>query len=244
MRKRLSLESDIIMGPLLALPMVVVMLGLIAYPFVSAFSTSMTVKMVGYPGHFAWFKNYVDLVKDELFRRTVVNSFAYTIVAVVLKLVIGMAMALVLNRAIRFRQFFRGLLLLPWVLPTVVISLNWLWVFDADNGILNWTLMNLGIVRDPVRWLSDPLLAMLCAIMVNTWRGFPFFGATLLTRASGHSGRAIRVGADRRSEWLTDIPIYHDSRAALCSAHHHAPIDALDLQRFSNRVGPHRRQSL
>jgi ABC-type sugar transport system permease subunit len=91
-----------------------------------------------------------------------------------------MGMALILNERIVARGFFRGLLLLPWVMPTVVTALTWRWIFDGSFGVLNYILKSLSLISSPVPWLAEPTLAMLTVILANTWRGFPFFGITLL----------------------------------------------------------------
>ena len=107
------------------------------------------------------------------------NGFIFTIGSVSLKAVVGMIMALVLNRRIVLRGFFRGLLLLPWVAPTVVTTLAWRWILDL-MGVFNYILTNIGILQLPVPWLAKYWPALFSLVMVNAWRGFPFFGVTLL----------------------------------------------------------------
>jgi len=88
------------------------------------------------------FENYVRLTYDGFFQRAVVNSFTFTFASVGLKLVLGMGMALVLTSKIRFRSFWTGVLLIPWVAPTVVSALNFLWIFDYSLGVLNYLLVH------------------------------------------------------------------------------------------------------
>src|SRR5262249_16033778 len=97
------------------------------------------------------------------------------------KLVLGMVMAIVLTSAIRWRSFWTGVLLIPWVAPTVVSALNFLWIFDYSLGVLNYLLVKVfHILPQGVGWLSEPKTAMLSVIGVNIWRGFPFFGISFL----------------------------------------------------------------
>jgi ABC-type sugar transport system permease subunit len=92
-----------------------------------------------------------------------------------------MAMALVLNARIRFRSFWTGVLLIPWVAPTVVSALNFLWIYDYSLGVLNYILVRVtGLLPQGVGWLSEPGTAMASVIAVNVWRGFPFFGISFL----------------------------------------------------------------
>jgi multiple sugar transport system permease protein len=174
------LGADFALGYLMLLPLVVVLFGLLAYPTISALSITLQDKTIGLPGRFIGLQNYYQLLfKDPIFWRVVQNGFIFTIGSVSLKLVLGMTIALVLNRRIVLRGFFRGLILMPWVAPTVVTALAWRWILDL-MGVLNYILTNIGILKLPVPWLAKYGPAMFSLIMVNAWRGFPFFGVTLL----------------------------------------------------------------
>jgi len=175
------LGSDYRLGFLFVLPIVVLVLGLVAYPFGYAVFLSMTRKYVGLPPVFVGLENYVKLTGDGFFRRAVWNSFVFTFGSVAVKLVVGMAMALVLNSRVRFRSFWTGVLLIPWVAPTVVSALNFLWIFDYSLGVLNYMLVRVfHVLPQGVGWLSEPGTAMASVIGVNIWRGFPFFGISFL----------------------------------------------------------------
>jgi ABC-type sugar transport system permease subunit len=178
--KRL-LGPDYRLGYLFVVPMVVLVFALVAYPFCYAIYLSLTRKYVGVPPVFVGFDNYIKLTWDGFFQRAVVNSFVFTFGSVGVKLVLGMGMALVLTSRIRFRSFFTGLLLIPWVAPTVVSALNFLWIYDYSLGVLNYLLVRvLHLLPQGVGWLSEPNTAMASVIAVNVWRGFPFFGISFL----------------------------------------------------------------
>ena len=178
---RRLLGADWRLGYAFVLPIVLLVLGLVAYPFCYAVYLSLTRKYVGVPPVFIGLDNYVKLASDGFFRRAVVNSFVFTFGSVAVKLVLGMAMALVLTSKIRFRGFFTGVLLIPWVAPTVVSALNFLWIYDYSLGVLNYLLVRVfRILPTGVGWLSEPNTAMASVITVNIWRGFPFFGISLL----------------------------------------------------------------
>ncbi len=174
------LGRDWVLGFLFVAPLVLLVLGLIAYPFVYAVYLSMTRKFIGYPAQWAGFENYVVLWNDQAFRRTVVNSIEYTFFAEVFKFLLGLAMALVLNARIRVKSFFDAVLLLPWVIPTVVSVLAWYWIYDGLFGVLNYILLQGHILNKPLAWLGEPATALAAVIVVNVWRGFPFFGITFL----------------------------------------------------------------
>ena len=175
------LGPDYRLGFLFTLPLVALVLSLVAYPFCYALYLSMTQKYVGMPPVFVGFDNYVKLTFDGFFQRAVYNSFIFTGGSVLIKLFLGMGMALVLTSAIRFRSFWTGVLLIPWVAPTVVSALNFLWIFDYSLGVLNYLLVKVfGILPQGVGWLSEPGTAMASVIGVNVWRGFPFFGISFL----------------------------------------------------------------
>jgi ABC-type sugar transport system permease subunit len=175
------LGPDWRLGFLFVLPIVTLVLALVAYPFCYAIYLSMTRKFVGVPPVFVGFENYVRLASDGFFLRAVWNSLIFTFGSVVFKLGLGMAMALVLTSNIRFRSVFTGILLVPWVAPTVVSALNFLWIYDGSLGVLNYLLVKVfRILPQGVGWLSEAGTAMASVIFVNIWRGFPFFGISFL----------------------------------------------------------------
>src|ERR1051325_11480128 len=171
---RRVLGPDWRIGSLFILPIRIPVPSLGAYPFSYAIYLSMTRKFVGMPPVFVGFENYIRLAHDGFFLRAVWNSFIFTFGSVVVKLGLGVLMALVLTSNIRFRSFFTGVLLVPWVAPTVVTALNFLWIYDGSLGVLNYLLVKvLHVLPQGVGWLSEPHTAMGSVIFVNIWRGFP-----------------------------------------------------------------------
>jgi multiple sugar transport system permease protein len=161
-------------------PTLLVILFLVAYPFFSAVYLSVQDKMVGSPGRYVGLNNYLELFRDEVFLRTAWNTVVYTVVAVGLKFVLGLTMALILDQERRFNNFFRTLLFVPWAVPVVIVALNWRWIFDDLSGFLNNFLITFHITHDIISWLSDPALAMGCVIAVVVWAGTPFYSMTFL----------------------------------------------------------------
>ncbi|HET7343965.1 MAG TPA: sugar ABC transporter permease, partial [Methylomirabilota bacterium] len=181
-RSRRAWRGDAGTALVLLAPLFVLVGGLVVYPLYRAVWLSFTDKLVGYPERFVGLKNYLYLINDDTFRTVAVNSFVFTLGSVALKIITGLAMALVLANTWRWRNFFRGLLLLPWITSTVIIALTWRWMFDAfpGRGFLNSALMDLGVLGHPIAFMATPAGAMAAVIVANWWRGFPFFGVSYL----------------------------------------------------------------
>src|SRR5256712_14197561 len=118
--------------------------------------------MVGAPGGFVGLDNDGSLFRDEVFLRTAWNSVLYTGVAVALKFVLGLTMALILDQERRFNNVFRTLLFVPWAVPVVIVALNWRWIFDDLSGFLNNFLITTHLTSNIIPWLSDPGLPTAC----------------------------------------------------------------------------------
>jgi multiple sugar transport system permease protein len=173
-------ENENLLGYLVIAPALILLLVLVAYPFFIAIGLSVQDKVVGKPGVFIGLKNFLTVLDSQIFRQTLQNSFVFTLSSVMLKVVLGTVLALLLNRSIRAQKFFRGAILLPWVVPTALSTLAFLWIFDATYSIINWILLRLGVIDRGILWLGKPHLAMLSVIIVNTWRGMPFFAISIL----------------------------------------------------------------
>jgi multiple sugar transport system permease protein len=165
---------------LFLIPAVLVILGLVAYPFLSAVLLTFQQKTAGAPGKYIGLNNYRELLNYEVFYRTIFNTLLYTGLGVSLKFVFGLSMALVLNQERLFNNFFRSFLLLPWAIPTVISALNWRWIYDDASGLINNVLVRLELVEESISWLSNPHLAMFSVIAVVVWQGTPFFTMSFL----------------------------------------------------------------
>lgn len=174
------LMQDGILGYLFLLPALAVILGLVAYPFVNAIVMTFQAKTAGAPGRFIGLANYWELLRNEVFLRTVWNTFVYTGLGVGIKFCIGLCMALVLNQERFCNNFFRSFLLIPWAVPTVISALNWRWIYDDASGLINNVLVRFNLIGESISWLSDPNLAMFSVIAVVVWQGTPFFTMAFL----------------------------------------------------------------
>jgi multiple sugar transport system permease protein len=172
---RRFLLRDRTLGYLFLLPALLVILGLVAYPFVNAIVMTFQQKTAGAPGRFIGFANYRELLASEVFLRTAYNTAVYTGLGVAIKFMLGLSMALVLNQERFANNFFRSFLLIPWAIPTVISALNWRWIYDDASGLINNVLVRLNLIEESISWLSDPHLAMFSVIAVVVWQGTPFF---------------------------------------------------------------------
>jgi multiple sugar transport system permease protein len=180
-RFRAWVEQEHVFGYGLILPALILLASLVAYPFAMAIWFSLSDYWVGSPGGFVGLTNYRDILGNEVFRQTVWNSFVFTAIAVALKTVLGVWLALLLARNLRFKRLLRGTVLLPWVIPTALSTLGWWWMFDSLYSVVNWTAIRLGLISPPgPNWLGMAGYAMAAVIAVNVWRGLPFFAITVL----------------------------------------------------------------
>ena len=174
------LEDERWLALLLLLPTVVLLGLFIAYPFVKGIMLSVTDTRVGVPGHFVGLKNFEDVWNDSIFRVAVWNTCLYTVVTTVFKLALGLWLAVLLNRNFKGKTLTRAFILLPFIIPTVLSTLAWKWMFDPTFSVINWVLFHVGVIDSRINWLGEPGLAMISVIIVNVWRGVPFYAITLL----------------------------------------------------------------
>lgn len=186
------------LGYLLLLPAIAIILTFKAYPFALGFWFSLTDKVVGTPGEFVGIDNYLQQMKSQIFWDTARNTIVFTTMATIFKTILGMLLALILHRKFIFSRVTRAVILLPFIVPTVLSGLAWLWMFDATFSVLNWVLTFFWRLEIPllemsfreivgssstrlrIPWLGHPGWAMTSIIIVNVWRGMPFFAITFL----------------------------------------------------------------
>ncbi len=174
------LENEALLAAALLAPTVLLLGLFIAYPFVMGVWLSLSSTSVGNPGAFVGLHNFVKAWNDGIFRTAFGNTFFYTFWATIFKLTLGMWLALLLNRHFRGKRLVRASMLLPFIVPTVLSTFAWRWMFDPTFSVLNWLLHQGGFITTKIPFLSDGTYGLWCAIVVNTWRGMPFFAITLL----------------------------------------------------------------
>jgi multiple sugar transport system permease protein len=162
------------------LPATLILGVFLAYPLGLGFWLGLTDTLIGQPGRFIGLKNFISLAHDTVFWLVVFNTTLYTIVASVFKFVLGLYLALLLNRRLPFKAMLRAIVLLPFVVPTVLSAIAFWWIYDPQFSILSWSLVKMGVIHHFIDFLGDPWNARWSVIAANVWRGIPFVAITML----------------------------------------------------------------
>ena len=165
-----ALENPTVLGLIFVAPAELLLLIFLAYPFLLGLWLGFTDTIVGREGKFIGFENYAWLLRDPSFWLTVFNTFLYTIVAVLLKAILGIGLAVILNRDFRGKGFMRAIILLPWIIPTALSAICFWWIYDSSFSGISWLLMKLGIIDHFIDFLGDPWNARWSLIAANVWR--------------------------------------------------------------------------
>jgi multiple sugar transport system permease protein len=196
------LDQEQTLAWLLVGPLVLLLLGLVAYPFGMAVQFALSDRTLAEPGRFVGLANVWNLWENQIYRQTLWNTIVYTIGATILKLGAGLGLALVLNERLPLKRLVRSAVLLPWIVPTVLSAMAWLWLLTPNFSVLNWILVHTGVSQRGLPWLTSPSLAMFSVILVNTWRGIPFFAITLLAGLQTIPGELYEASAiDGAGTW-------------------------------------------
>ncbi len=175
------LDRQGLLGYVLLLPGLAMLLAFIAYPFATSLWLAVTDQSVSRAvGRFVGAENFVDELGSQIFLQTVRNTLVYTAVTVPLKLALGIALAVLMNRSFRLKKLARAALLLPWIVPTALSAIAWLWLFDATFSVFNWALVHSGLAERGINWLGEGGWAMSAIVIANVWRGTPFFAISIL----------------------------------------------------------------
>jgi multiple sugar transport system permease protein len=171
------------LGVVLILPAVILMGAVILYPLllnlIMSFQKILMMRpYLGTP--FAGFENYQKIFTDSTFWRSAFNSLRWTVSTVAIQALFGLIAAVLLNKPIRKRGLFRGVMLIPWITPGVVAALTWRWMYDGQFGIINHILTTLHVLNKPVVWLGNFRTAMPAVIAEHAWKNFPFVSVMLL----------------------------------------------------------------
>jgi multiple sugar transport system permease protein len=193
------------------LPTILVLLFVVIYPFFSAISISFQDKMIGADASYIGLGNYYELFGDRTFLKVIRNTLIYTLVAVALKFLLGLAMALVLAQDRPLNFLFRTILFIPWAVPTIVAALSFRWIYDDFSGLYNNLLLALFDMGNVISWLGDPNIAMGSVIAVVVWSGTPFYTMSFLAGLKAiptELYEAARIdGAGVRQEfWHITVP--------------------------------------
>jgi multiple sugar transport system permease protein len=181
-RKRSSrfqfiLDRRDVLGAIFVSPAILYVLLLVGLPFLLAVYYSVSAYTIYDPTwRFVGLANFKQIIQNPVFIETLENTFLFTFASQFLGLVLGKFGALLLLKPFPGRKIVRALVILPWAVPIALAAVAWQWMFDSLYSVINWTLVALNIIdrSQAPNWLGNPHLAMLCVIVVNAWRFFPF----------------------------------------------------------------------
>ena len=170
-------------------PALLLLGGFILYPAVNAFYLSFTsTNLLNISGQeFIGLDNFREMFARSDFYQSLRNSMVWTFGNVTFQLVLGMLGALVLNAKFRGRGLVRGIVLLPWATPSVLVALMWLWILDPNLGIVNDILQAVGLQGEPMAWLANEKTALPTLMAIDIWQGVPFFAVMILAALQGVS---------------------------------------------------------
>jgi trehalose/maltose transport system permease protein len=162
----------------MVLPALLVIVVVAFFPILYGIVLSLTDSTVTAFGSFVGLENYTEMFQDPDFRVGLFNTVIFTVVSVALEFIIGLAIALAVNRAFRGRGLVRAAILVPWAFPTVISAVMWRLMFQPGIGIFQYVAETIGLVSGPV--LSDPALLLIAAILIDVWKTMPFMALLLL----------------------------------------------------------------
>lgn len=177
-RRRQSWNRQPVLGWSLVLPTLIILAVIIGYPTVASVWFSLTDRRVGQEGEFVGFENYVNLFASPSFQSAAWNLIFIVGLALALKLVVGMGVAVLLNQPLKGRNAWRALAILPWAIPGFVAFMIWKLMYEPDSGALNQVIFT--VTGHEVGFLTDPVLARLSVAFATFWKGFPFWTISFL----------------------------------------------------------------
>jgi multiple sugar transport system permease protein len=177
-----SARNEALFAAVLLLPALVILALVIFYPLVQALLLSLkdAALLNATTAPFAGLDNFERLLADEIFWAAVKNTLVLTTTSIAGSLVLGMSLALVLNENLPGRNFFRGIALIPWVVPGVVVALLTLYMFNSQVGVIDYVLVKLGLAERFVDWFGSTRNALWAIILANIWNQTPFYMLMIL----------------------------------------------------------------
>jgi ABC-type sugar transport system permease subunit len=213
-RSRSLADNPQLLGLLLTLPALIAILAVVLIPIFSSFLLSLQQKDLSRPQYdaFIGFKNYLTLLRDSRYLNSLWVTFRFSLTSVILEVILGVSIALVLNQRFVGRGFVRGLMILPWAMPSIVNAAMWKWIYNADYGALNALLTQLHLIDSYRVWLADPTWATILIILANVWKETPFTVILVLAALQAipedlYEAARVDGASAWRSFWHITLPL-------------------------------------
>jgi multiple sugar transport system permease protein len=173
-------ESRNGLGLLFMLPATLLLVLFLTYPLGLGVWLGFTDTKIGRAGEWIGLENYRYLLDDDVTRLALFNTLFYTAMASILKFLLGLWLAILLNKQLPVKSFVRAIVLLPWIVPTALSAIAFWWIYDSQFSIISWGLEKIGLIDRYIDFLGDPWNARWSTIAANVWRGIPFVAISLL----------------------------------------------------------------
>ncbi len=197
-----ALDNRTMLGLIFMLPAGALLLLFLTYPLGLGTWLGFTDAKIGRGGAWIGLENYEFLWGDDVTRLALFNTIFYTTVASVIKFGLGLWLALLLNKHLPFKSFFRAVVLLPFIVPTALSAIAFWWIYDSQFSIISWSLMKMGLINQYIDFLGEPWHARFSTIAANIWRGVPFVAITLLAGLQTISPSYYEAASlDGASDW-------------------------------------------
>ncbi|QDY70174.1 carbohydrate ABC transporter permease [Qingshengfaniella alkalisoli] len=194
-------------------PAVIVTLAIVFLPMLQTAWMSLHDYVLFRPNDFTFvgLDNFIAALQDEVFWISLKHTVIWIGVTIPAQLLLGLVTALLLNQNFPWRPVARALIIIPWALPSVVIALMWVWIYDSNYGVMNDFMLRLGLIEQAVPWLADPKTALGAIILTLTWQGFPFFAVMILAGLqsiprSYYEAASIDGASTWRQFWHITLP--------------------------------------
>ena len=197
-----ALDNRHLLGALFMVPAGALLLVFLTYPLGLGTWLGFTDAKIGRGGEWVGLDNFLFLWGDDVTRLALFNTLFYTAVASIIKFGLGLWLALLLNKHLPFKAFFRAIVLLPFIIPTALSAIAFWWIYDAQFSVVSWTLVKLGVIDRYIDFLGDPWMARFSTIAANIWRGVPFVAICLLAGLQTISPSYYEAASlDGASDW-------------------------------------------